>query len=362
MDRAETNGCAPPCLREGPPIFVGENAPRFRLHSGRSESAVDIPRERSQAVRLPTRTAPPPIQQRGPVSSCVPHISRRIDGLEPHPYQFNASLCCYGGRLLLAYRLKWIHSDIWLCELDESFRPRWNRRVEIPQADFNALAVEDPRLFLFNGRLHLMYAGVGPGKRGPVISVCYCRLRDDFSVEANFCPHYVRRTRIEKNWQFFEHDGALLAVYSIRPHVVLEIDGDQARERFRETWRPNWSGGLLRGGASPVRRGDVFYSFFHGAADGTQPRTYTLGCYTFEARPPFRPQRITPQPLLEPDPADQPLPHMPHCVYPAGTMLWGDQWLISSCYYDHQVWLTHIPQSAVEGVLQPVSLRMGLTA
>ncbi len=293
---------------------------------------------------------------KGPTSRCVVHAMRRIRGLEPHPHQLNASLIQHGGRMLMAYRLKWHNSEIWLCELDDEWRPLWNRRLDIPRGRSNDIAVEDPRLFLHDGRLHVSYVGVATGtRRGEhAISVCYCRLRDDLSVAENHAPHYSRRQRVEKNWQFFEQDGALWAVYSVSPHVVLRIDGSEAHEVYRQDWNPDWSGGLLRGGASPVRRGDSFFCFFHGALDGTGPRTYTLGCYTFDAKPPFRPLQITRHPLLEPDPADQPLPHMAHCVYPCGAVWRRGRWLVSFGYYDHQVWMAELGHASLEHSLAPV--------
>src|SRR5262245_46044518 len=116
----------------------------------------------------------------------------RIDpsGLLPSDYQFNNSLIRYQGRLLMAYRVHWHDARLALCELDESLRPLRNWWLGLE----NGHAQEDPRLFIYKGRLHVSFTAVysKPGKFWT--DVCYARLAESadgtWGVEEEFFPKY----------------------------------------------------------------------------------------------------------------------------------------------------------------------------
>src|SRR5690606_34380981 len=102
-------------------------------------------------------------------------------------------------------------------ELDDGLKPL--RTVVLPQlrhprANYGR---EDPRLFVFRGRLHIAYIGVQGTGQGVATHQMYARLTDDLRVEEVFHPEYAFRREWEKNWQFFEWENELFAVYSIAP-------------------------------------------------------------------------------------------------------------------------------------------------
>jgi FkbM family methyltransferase len=240
---------------------------------------------------------------------------------------FNGGLIRYGGRLLLAYRSGWSGSVCHVAELADDLAVRRSVRLELhhPEA---AAGCEDPRPFVHSGRLHVAFVGVWKAAGQTRTSQLYARLTDDFRVERVFRPAYPGRTfPKEKNWAFFEYGGELYAVYSVKPHVVLRIDGDRATKVYEEPYPWDWSGGFLRGGATPVLVGDRYYHFTHGRLNHDRTSTYSVGLYTFEAAPPFRPIAAVEQPLLWADAAGARRDKSPLAVvFPQGAVLEGGRW------------------------------------
>lgn len=282
-----------------------------------------------------------------------PSRNSQIKGLHPDRH-YNGSIIRYRDQMLLAYRRGEIGSTIWIAGLSEKDQVLWSQQLELPSMRENRLGCEDPRLFVYQNRLHLSYSGVETRDGTWIVNMLYCRLDDDYQVEQHFPLRYEHRQNWEKNWQFFQHQQNLYCVYTIAPHVILKVRDEQASFYNQVNWPVLWKSGFLRGGAPPVRVGDEYYSFFHGMDNSTSPPTYTLGCYTFESAPPFRPTRTVQEPLLSPDLSDQPSPEIAHCVYPCGVVRRDDRWVISYGYYDHQVWLAEFPIDAVEDALIPI--------
>lgn len=208
----------------------------------------------------------------------------------------------------LAWRTGWAGSEIWI-------NGRCMTDLRHERAGYGR---EDPRLFRFRDRPHLAFTGVD-GQFGPTHQL-YARLSPAADkIERVWAPHYIGRREWEKNWQFFEHERELYAVYEIGPtHKILHVRGDRA-DLFAETpTRLNWSGGEMRGGAPPVRVGDVFYHWFHGARDVHGRRRYNVGVYAFKAKPPFNVVGMTPDPILWADPRNCPPEIWADVVFPGG--------------------------------------------
>lgn len=249
---------------------------------------------------------------------------------------FNSSLIRYKGRLLLCYRTGWAGARLHVAELNKDMVPvkvTTLNHLGHPRA---TVGQEDPRLFIFRDRLHVSFTGVERTKGGVVTNVLYARLTDDFRVDEVFAPVYFGRRSWEKNWTFFEWENELFCIYSIAPHVILHVRGNQAYP-FAETQTAfPWSGGHLRGGCSPVRVGDTFYHWFHGRIGGWGGGTYNVGLYTFPAKPPFAIERMTPDPLMTADHSTKPPDQTwePAVVFPAGSVLERGEWSISMGVHD----------------------------
>ena len=111
-------------------------------------------------------------------------------------------------------------------------------RLEIHH-DRASIGQEDPRLFAHHGELYVSFVGVDPMPdphhpqkiRANVLDLR--RLDRDYRVNRVWYPHYPERSIWEKNWAFFSHDGCLYAIYSIKPHIVFKINGEEITEVIR---------------------------------------------------------------------------------------------------------------------------------
>jgi FkbM family methyltransferase len=286
---------------------------------------------------------------------------RRIDPsqLLPAEHQFNCSVIRHNGKLLMAYRLHWSNARIVLAELDEQLNVAKNYLLKVRLGE----AQEDPRLFVFRDELHVSYSALYRQGDKAWTDVCYARLdqdaNGDWRVADEFTPHYPARTTWEKNWGFFEHDGELLAVYSISPHRVLRIEGNRAELIAEVQMRFPAKPGMLHGGAPPVFHRGEYYCFYHRRLGASSEKFYTLDLYTFEAKPPFRPSRQIVAPLLVPDPSDRPGPDVPQAVFPGGAFI--DQrhrWTVSYGYYDKWSEIAWWDINRIESCLVPLPASM----
>lgn len=261
--------------------------------------------------------------------------------------RLNASIAKCGDQWALAFRTGWYSSQIHLAFLDRDFKPIRQHRLEINHK-FAAYGKEDPRLFWHRGQLWLSCIGVYGIKRGEVMQThqLYADLDENFQVTRVIYPDYHQRADWEKNWGFFDWEGQLHAAYSIHPHRVLAIDGHAATVAHETDWPAPMNHGLLRGGAAPVRVGDEFFSWFHWKKE--RPYTYALGVYTFEARPPFRPLRVTREPILTADPRTKPPRQYCPVIFPCGAVLAGDRWLVSAGIHDDWVEVLTFPREDIE--------------
>lgn len=249
--------------------------------------------------------------------------------------RFNSSIIDWKGEFLLAYRDGWAGSEIHLIRLDRSFRPKGaSVKLDLMHWRDANYGREDPRLFTFRGKLHVAYIGVVGGDQIHHTNVLYARISDGLAVEQVFSPQYPGRNTWEKNWSFFEYDSTLYCSYTIAPHRVLRIDGDRATLVYTTQTASRWSGGEPRGGASPVRIGDVFYEFFHASTEQYGHRVYQVGLLTFEAKPPFRVTSIVPDPILWAHQESRPPDQYASVIFPCGAVLYDGHWVVSCGIHD----------------------------
>lgn len=270
--------------------------------------------------------------------------------------KFNPSLLRYRGRLILAMRVTMSGSQIHLLEISDDFMTATRETVLEIDHRLCDFACEDPRLFIHKDKLHIAFSGVQKGTGRIVVHQMYARLNDDLHAEAVYYPHFHDRADWEKNWGFFSSGDQLYAVYSIQPHTILRIDGDQAT-RVHQSETKGWSPmiGLKRGGASPVKRGSEWYCFFHDAWDAYgKPREYNICLYTFEDRPPFRINRIARVPLFRPDAAHRPNKSTPNVIFPGSAFLEDHLWHVAAGYYDQWSLLLRFDVNRIERLLDVV--------
>lgn len=302
---------------------------------------------------------------------------------------YNPAIVRFAGRLLMAYRVdsgrrKTTQRRIALCQLDAALQVIPASVVAlsdtIPGSDARHY---DPRFLVYRGQLFIHYNNNFATIPNQISLVEL----DPDTLEARTPARPLHwdgpRQAIEKNWMLFEHEGELLAIYQIAPHVVLRADlAGSGSILCKTAYKTDWDVaayaarfGAPRGGAPPVRQGDAYVAFFHSRRsisrlrwvdrhwpipDGVNlPRyvaavlgrlrrpfaraRYYGGAYAFEAAPPFRPLWLGHEPVLSPE-AEAPYrrrrranPVADGIVYPSGALPWaGGQWLVSYGVHDER--------------------------
>jgi predicted GH43/DUF377 family glycosyl hydrolase len=278
-------------------------------------------------------------------------------------FVFNPSIARFGDSILMAYRvvLPDMRRRIAICRLDASLHVASNSLIPLSDhlmnsGDWHA----DPRFCIYGNRLLLHFNdGMGASGRGP--NNIYLVEMDTDDLMPRSAPQTLElegvRQKIEKNWMLFEHEGDLLAVYRIEPHVVLKCVLSKTRTvQCRAIHQTYWDSaayarqyGSLRGSTPPIRLGDEYFSCYHSVypvrtlrsimhklLHGRSSRNldYVGGFYSFAAVPPFTPTRFTHAPVLWPPNICKYFPRqmdrrINQCVYPSGAILLNGQWVVS---------------------------------
>jgi len=268
---------------------------------------------------------------------------------------FNCSVAEYRGQLILATRDSWGHSrtGIWVLQnTQEDWLGEWSVTAVSSLASKHAQAtrLEDPRLFLYEGRLHASFS-LPDGYPPKLVQVGYVRFADDLkSIEDTFVFESPNSNKYEKNWVAWEHNGKIHWVYAHKPEMIVMSD--------RQTWRtPNklpWAGGVIRGGASPIKvwsekeQRYEMWSIVHGCRKRLQGSVYSAGCVAFNPEPPFNVWRQTPTPLLWPDSKDNDNVVKRFVCWPGGAVVHGSNLFISLGVDDTYCRMSVIPLKEID--------------
>lgn len=269
--------------------------------------------------------------------------------------RYNASMIPWEDGYLLAYRASWEDADIEVVTLDKKYRPTMKPRP-LRLGTVQALAGrEDPRLFIYQRRPYVWYIGwQGSYQDTPdQATVHYAELDPvKWKVVEKFWPRIPWRRNWEKNHAYFDRGGELYSVYSIHPHRVMRIRGNDVVEDWTTEYTPTKNEyGALRGGASPWMHNGEFYHFFHYMTEAHGYRLYSVGVYTFSTDPPFPVRRMSLQPI---DVADVNRAKLIDVLFPAGAFPEGDEWVVTMGLHDECSQIVRYPQSYIEKCLVPV--------
>lgn len=352
-----------PCAYRGEP---------YNEHARDDNVRRSVPVNECAVRRQPCHNRPMPISVTHPsgqeVAACqtcdkrkdmspAPRLRDRLPLPEGH---FNPSMVLWRDRLILATRDSWGHSKVGLWELKNSHQDWTGAWAVTPLASLacdhpEAPRLEDPRLFVDPRRDELCCTWNLPDNYPPkVVRIGYGVIKDDMSrivstrVYSSPCGSVY-----EKNWEPFFHDSQLHWTYAAKPeHVILNSYG---AEKHRTSNPLPWTGGVVRGGCPPVLKDGVFHSFYHGCLKRTFGNVYTIGCYTFEAKPPFRILRQTPIPLAWPDmPAAGEDVVKRWVLFPGGAVPHAGAWHLAVGIDDTFCRIIRLPFGDVEAALQDV--------
>jgi predicted GH43/DUF377 family glycosyl hydrolase len=244
---------------------------------------------------------------------------------------YNLSSMDWNGQRIGVYR--WHpKADSWRTEL-----AAWTgtKTVKVqPPKGFEAQSVEDGRLFVHNGKLHLSYTVAN--QKGCVIQ--YAELATDgdlWRLENWKQPQYRGNdfTSLEKNWSFWSAEGNLFAAYLRGPEqIVLQLDGDKVVREFK-TQSPQWKWGQVRGGTMPIEHKGLWLQFFHSSTRNNRSAwgwTYYLGALLMEKTPPFQVVSLSHYPILAATERYFPVTRWkPRILFPAGAIKDGEDFIVS---------------------------------
>jgi len=248
----------------------------------------------------------------------APNIQRITDGAIR---RFNPSIITVGGNLVLAYRDFEVKSQILLSINGCSPMPLVINDRRCAQAH------EDPRLFEHNGEIFCAFAGVGA--RG--VRIYYGKVEWPNGHKANpvikelHMPEFNgRRQATEKNWSFFSKGGKLYCIYSITPHIILEVDGPKATVAYQQalmhTYEPY---GVLHGGCVVMVDNQPWH-FFHSYVNGTSDhpgRIYNYSVYALDEN--FKVVNWVKRPLYIADVKTKPQGYLHSVTFPGGGIITG---------------------------------------
>jgi hypothetical protein len=264
---------------------------------------------------------------------------------------FNSGMLARDGQLYLATRRGDARSslhDIVINKLD-GVSPTPITTVNLPRVHGRE-QFEDARLFMHAGKIHMSYVEGRYWER-PWLAVQKLAVLDnnwrvEKVVEIEFGDNGFGK---EKNWQFFSRNRRLYFVYSIAPHITVELDKNY---KVRKKWIVEVEipfMGMLRGGTPPQHIRGGYQSFVHFHTEHfTRNRRYAVCSYRFRDKPPFSPYALS-EVLMrasEEDPGGTNLdtPEWnPLVIFPTGIVRRKDHWLVSAGVNDSSEVLIEFP-------------------
>lgn len=290
-----------------------------------------------------------------------PKINDEYNGLQFDHYRpfiensgwaYNSSIIKFKNRIILAYRkdISFKDKTIYICELDKNFNPipETNKlaiqKIEIPKPPY-ARFIEDPRLWIFNNNLYCSYTMGVKGQK-----VGFCLINDNLETIEHYRIDYGGN--IEKNWQFFQHEGNLWFVYSILPkHIVLKLKPDTT-VGFTASTQTTFAypdNRVICGGTPPVYHKGRYWSFYHDRdREQKRGRIYGMGAYSFNPNPPFNILTIAP-PFMHGDMWGGKRRVNDHAViFPSGAYIENNNWFISVGYNDTDTRILRIRHKDIE--------------
>ena len=297
-----------------------------------------------------------------------PKVSEQLK-LEPlnrialKPFGYNPSIARIGGRMFMAYR--WHEEDtpatsIVMAQIDDHWNPLETVEIRVPKGG-GIQSIDDPRLFVYEGELHISYVASTWPDKTPKSTVHYARLARDgqfWTLIDSTRIDYGKNdgTAMEKNWIFFERDQKLFCIYHNDPQqVVLQVVGDQVITEHKSP-TPHWPWGKIHGGTVPMPYKDKLLRFFHTRLDNEPAPTrwrYYMGACLMNPEPPFEIVQVCREPIARGSEADDLtdlqrsscIHHKKSVVFPGGCVQDGNDFLVSIGINDCECAVARIAES-----------------
>ncbi len=134
----------------------------------------------------------------------------------------------------------------------------------------------------------------------------------------------------EKNWIWWLSENRLTLLYKANPWMVVYYGQKWGENERFELEGVTWAYGEIRGGTTPIKVGDYYFTFHHSSLPWRgRYRRYYAGCIAFDAKPPFTPRMITSEPLLHGSQNDHWAQRKPLVIFPCGSLYKDGKWLVT---------------------------------
>ena len=219
-----------------------------------------------------------------------------------HKGAYNCSICKAGEKIYLAYRYHQDNSHrtrLAMAELDKNFIVLGNKEIAL-----TGFSTEDPRLFLFNGKLHLSWVDSSWNEKKAISIVKYGEMKDgvNWTVPKPLQPKYGQNdgTAQEKNWPFFQFGKDVGFIYRNDPLQIVSLSGEGSKGHISSN-SATWHWGEIKGGTAPISYKGKWLRFFHSTLDNEpfqHSRRYYLGSYLMEPNGQFKITSISKKPIV----------------------------------------------------------------
>jgi hypothetical protein len=231
----------------------------------------------------------------------------------------------------------------------------------LKKMDLKSDFAEDPRLFIYNDQLVVIYNDLIDDCRRMHLAFLGA-LEDGFFVK-RICKleknGSMRKT--EKNWVPFVHAGELYFIYQSSPWTVLKFHDSGMCDIVSETsiLIPGETP-ILSGGTPAIEQNGEFLSFFHIRSGATRSYLswnryiYLVGAYTFEGTYPFRLKKITIKPITYKG-AYNLFNNPKKILYPVGLVDKGSCYEVSLGVNDARTEVVTIAKEELDSLLSPLN-------
>jgi predicted GH43/DUF377 family glycosyl hydrolase len=266
-----------------------------------------------------------------------------IAGLIQAKRNYNPSLVSAGEGFLLAYRSEpenFKVSEIVLAEMDGARNVLRNQRLKVPGVE-KGCSLEDPRLFMYGDCPYIAFSiacyGAADGWKCVQAYGRLVKKGKTWSLAQVWVPKYGANdwSSKEKNWTFFEAEGALRCIYDMGASgwVALELDGDEVVQEWRSE-PVRWRWGRMSGGTPAVDwQGQKLTMFHSWEKHPRRSRLYHAGWLAFSATAPHAPVMMSSAPVMtakeEWGAPNSGQGWQPLCVFPGGLEVFGQKALVA---------------------------------
>lgn len=257
-----------------------------------------------------------------------------------HAHGYNPSIAEFGGSSYLAYRF---HPDLKSWRTEICIVKDGRTAPLLPPVQYKLHSLEDPRWFIYAGKLHLSVTVARSRVNGQSLDPCICaygqivEVGGDWTFQTWVEPKHADNvwTKQTKNLVFESSKQGLLMTWMTSPfHVVHLLDEVGKPVTGWRTESPKCPFGNFRGGTQSFGFEGKRLRFCHAVQNNpkaTQYWGYSLAAYVFEPEPPFRIVAVSQQPILTGNEAYTPdCPHWkPKICIAYGAIARGDGWRVS---------------------------------